>query len=279
MKIYKLANILALPFFMGALALGYLGFQHPTTNLLVWALAPLIPLVLIYLFSPQINYWWLSKNPVKLDEAIVKMLDTTNPIYNKLSSHDKDEFAKRLTLFIHGKEFVGKGMEEDNKDVPYDIKNLLSQIPVTLTLGRKDFLLKHFDRVVLYKHPFPTPLNKFLHTVETHAEDGVVILSLEHVEKAMFQKGHHYDVAWHGFAEAFMLTYPKENYPDLPSDIWTKIEKISPQNKQQILGTLGFESIDVMPLLINLYFNYNEKFNSVLPEVKRSFDSIFNPKV
>ena len=207
------------------------------------------------------------------------MLHKTNPMYSSLSSQNKEEFDKRLTLFIHGKEFIGKGMEEDNKDVPFDIKHMLAQIPITMTLGRKEFLLKDFDRVVLYKHPFPTPLNKFLHTVETHAEDGVVILSLEHVEKAMFQKGHHYDVAWHGFAEAFINSYPKENYPTLPDDIWDKIEQISPQTKPQILGTLGFETIDVMPVLINLYFNYNEKFSATLPSIKRDFDSIFNPKV
>jgi len=187
----------------------------------------------------------------------------------------KQEFDKRLLLFTEGREFIGKGMESDNNNVPYDIKMMISQIPVTMTLDRKKTGFKTWERIVLYKHPFPTPMNKFLHTMETHGEDGVVILSLEHVDKALTQKGHHYDVTWHAYAEAFIKDNPKEAYPELSNDIWTSIDQISPQNTQQILGTLGFKTIDPMPVLINLYFNYKETFAKVLPNIKKDFDNIF----
>jgi len=275
MKIHKFSRILSIPFFILLIIIGYFIYLSPRSSILVWALVPLMPLVLIYMFSPQLDYWWLSKNPAELDKPIEQMLGRTNPIYKTLNHDKKQEFDNRLLLFTEGREFIGKGMEKDVDNVPYDIKMMICQIPVTMTLNRKNVGFKSWERIILYKHPFPTPINKFLHTMETHAEDGVVILSLEHVDKALTQKGHHYDVAWHAYADAFIKDNPSENYPALPSDIWSSIEKISPQNKNQILGTLGFKTIDVMPILINLYFNYKNEFERELPDIKKSFDKIF----
>jgi len=276
MKIHKLSRIVAMPFFVLAVVIGYYAFKHPLENYLIWGLLPAAALILIYLFSPQIDYWWLGRNPVELDQQITDLLHGTNPDYVALSQDQKNEFNKRLTLFTTGKEFIAKGMEKENMDVPFDVQNMISQIPVTMTMGRDDFTFRQFDRIVLYKHPFGSPLHRFLHTMETHAEDGVVILSLEHVQAAMMNPGHHYDVGYHAFAEAFTGAYPKENYPDLPNDIWDSIEKISPQNKQMILSTLGFQNVDPMPVLITLYFRQKEKFQSVLPKVAVSLKQIFN---
>ncbi len=275
MKIHKFSIILAIPFFILLVIIGYFVYLDPRGSSLLWALLPLTPLMLIYLFSPQIDYWWLERNPVELDAPIKSMLNRTNPRYQSLNNDQRQLFDNRLTLFSSGREFIGKGGESDNIDVPFDIKMMISQIPVTMTLGRQHVGFKNWERVVLYKHPFPTPMNKFLHTMETHAEDGVVILSLEHVEAALMQKGYHYDVAWHAYAEAFIKDNPKENYPDLPTNIWESIVKISPQSREQILATLGFKAIDPMPVLINMYFNYKDKFAKELPEIKRDFDKIF----
>ncbi len=276
MTIHKLANVIAFPFILMAFAIGYLAFKYPLENYLFWGLVPAVALILIYLFSPQINYWWLSRRPVELEPQVTKLLSQVNPDYDHMTPEVKNEFHKRLLLFTEGKEFIAKGMETENMEVPYDVKCMISQIPVSLTMGRKEFTLKHFDRIILYKHPFPTPMNKFLHTMETHAEDGVIILSLEHVQAAMMQPSHHYDVGFHAFAEAFISAHPKETYPTLSDDVWAKIDQISPQNRQQILGTLGFSEIDPMPVLITLYFKHQTAFKKVLPNIARDFSAIFN---
>lgn len=275
MKVHKFSRIVALPFFILALTIGYFAFKFPLENYLIWGLLPAAGLILTYLFSPQIDYWWMGKSPVELDPKITSLLTETNRDYVSMNAEQRNEFNKRLTLFTEGKEFIAKGMETENMSVPYDVQSMIAQIPVTMTMGRDDFTLKQFDRVVLYKHPFGTPIHRFLHTMETHAEDGVVILSLEHVQAAMMNPGAHYDVGYHAFAEAFIGAYPKEKYPDLPFDIWDSIEKISPQSKQQILGTLGFKNVDPMPVIITLYFRHKEKFVRELPIVASAFKNIF----
>lgn len=243
---------------------------------MVLIIIPVAILILIYLFSPQINYWWLKRNPVQLDDSIIKMLKATNPLYNTLDEKNKEDFHNKLMLHVEGREFLGKGMEEDNRSVPYDIKHMICQVPVTMAKNRKDRPFKNFERVVLYKHPFPSPRFKFLHTAETEVEDGVIILSLEHVERALFKKDAFYNVAWYAYAEAFIKARPSESYPDIPNDIWHRIDEISPLDQKQITATLGYKSIDPLPVLISLYFNYRERFRKVLPDMSTTFDRIFN---
>lgn len=277
MRIYKFANILAIPFFIVFLLMGYWIYKDHNSNFMALIIIPVAFLILIYLFSPQINYWWLKKHPVQLDDSIIKMLKATNPIYSELSEEKKEDFRNKLMLHVEGREFIGKGMEDDNRNVPHDVKHMICQVPVTMSLNRKDRPLKNFERVVLYKHPFPSPRYKFLHTAETEVEDGVVILSLEHVERALFKKDAFYNVAWHAYAEAFIKARPKETYPDLPNDIWRLIEQISPLDQKQITGTLGYKNIDPLPVIINLYFNYNTRLREVMPNIGQSLDNIFNP--
>lgn len=256
--------------------MGYWIYKDHDSNFMALIIIPVAFLILIYLFSPQINYWWLKRNPVQLDDSIIKMLNSTNPLYPSLSQDHKEAFHNKLMLHVEGREFVGKGLEEDNRSVPYDVKHMICQIPVMMSLYRKDRPFKNFERVVLYKHPFPSPRFKFLHTAETEVEDGVIILSLEHVEKALFRKDDYYNVAWYAYAEAFIKARPSESYPELPNDIWRRIEEISPLDQKQITATIGYKSIDPLPVLISLYFNYRTRFRAVLPEITQSLDRIFN---
>lgn len=275
MRIYKFANVLALPFLLILLALGFIVYQGGDSILLAWSIIPLSIVMLIYLFSPNLNYWWISRNPIELEPNIKNMLSKTNPVYPHMGEEAKRDFDNKLTLHVEAREFIGKGMEEDNRDVPIDVRHMIAQVPVSMTLGRKDRPFKNFERVVLYKHPFPSPRFKFLHTAETEVEDGVIILSFEHVERALMNKDAYYNVAWHAYAEAFVKARPKENYPDIPSDIWRQIEQISPLNEKQITATLGYKAIDALPVLINLYFNYPSRFSEVLPEINIALESIF----
>jgi len=278
MRIHKLSMIIAVPIVLVLIVIGYIAYTDHTSSAIIYIVIPITFLVLIYLFSPQIDYWWFSRNPVELDDKLISMLNKVNPRYAVLSQEEKIEFNNQLFLFTEGRAYSAKGMETDNDNVPYDIKMMISQIPTTMTFRRTEKDFKDWERIVLYKHPFPSPRYKFLHTMETFAEDGIVILSLEHVEKAIVQRGEHYDVAWHAYAEAFIKSNPTENYPDLPKDVWDRIERICPQDKRTITNTLGFKEVDAMAVLINLYFNVETALRRELPQVSDRFDAIFIQK-
>ena len=274
MKIYKFSNILALPF--AALLLYFISFLLSDTHDLraSWAVIPLISLVLIYLFQPQIDYWWLNKRPVEIDENVLKLIAKTNENYRTLSEEWKDEFHKRLLLYVNARSFSAKGMEKDS-DVPYDIKFMIAQIPVFLTLKQKDFLLKGIDRIILYKHAFPSPRYRFLHTAETHNEDGVVLFSLEHAEAAFFHPDQFYNVAWHAFAESYMILRGVNYFPETDDNVWTRIEEISGLDKDKIIKTIGYESFDPLVAVITCFFCYRKSFQELWPEMYARLNAMF----
>jgi len=274
MKIYKFSRVLSI---VPALALGWFLYKMYADHnfpYIAWSILPAAILILLYLFQPQIDYWWLDRNPVELDPEIILLLQKTNPIYNSLDESQKAKFHKRIYLYVEGIEFKSKGYERDI-DVLYDVKNMIAQVPVTMTLNKKEFLFKDFEHIVLYKHAFPSPVYKFLHTVETHSEDGVIIFSLEHAEHAFFNNSQFYNVAYHAYAEAFVKSNPKYDYPITENKQWDAVEVITGFTKDQILGTLGFENIDLLYVLITVYFTHQIRFRKVLPEITNRLDSIF----
>jgi hypothetical protein len=274
MKIYKFSNILSIPF--AALFLYFISFLLKDTDdfIIAWAIIPLAALILIYLFQPQIDYWWLSKYPVEVDEKVLKLIERTNQNYGRLDEQDKIEFNKRLLLYVNGKSFLAKGMESDT-ETPYDIKFMIAQIPVCITMRDKEFLLKHYDRIILYKHAFPSPRYKFLHTVETHPEDGVILFSLEHAEAAFFHPEDFYNVVWHGFLEAYVDVRGRENFPQIDEGVWSKIESISGFTELQITNMVGYKDFDpLLPVLV-CYFCNRDQFIKIWPEMHTQLLSLF----
>lgn len=274
MKIYKLSNVIATPFILFVGYMLYETFANNKEDYLAYAIAPAILVALIYMFQPQINYYWLSKYPPELDEMLLSLLKQTNPKYQSLSPENKEEFHKRLVLYTEGHEFTAKGMEQDFK-LPYDVQNLIAQIPITMMWNKKDKDLKDFERIVTYKHPFGSPKYRFLHTVETDAEDGVIIFCLGHVEAAFKSPNKYYNIAWHGFAEAFTKSYPNSPFPNLDNDTWDKIENISGFPEDGLKRTLGYPGIDPLTVLIVLSFTHRSQFEQKEPALYKSISQLF----
>ncbi len=257
MKIYKFSNVLSLPF-----ALVFLFFMSFLINdthdmRVAWATLPLVCLVLIYLFQPQIDYWWLTKHPLEIDKEVLILISRCNSFYRNLSEIEKEEFNKRMVLYVNGREFSAKGMEKDT-GVPYDIQYMIAQVPISMTFNKKNFLLNPYERIILYKHAFPSPQYRFLHTVETHQEDGVILFSMEHAEAAFFINDQYYNVAWHAFAEAFIQTNKWSiTLPD-EETCWETITMISNFSKNKISNTIGFAEPDIKTVLMVMFFTHGD---------------------
>ena len=160
-------------------------------------------------------------------------------------------------------------------DVPFDIKNILATQAVKLSLGLKDYLIKDLDRIYCYKHPFPTPRYEFLHTYEIEAQDGLVILSLEQAIPGITNPDVYYNITLHAFAEAFMLLHNEVRFPDVHEYGWEGIEGLSNFSKELIQATCGYESMDLLPVHIVMYFEFPEAYQNRYPKEYQNFDYIF----
>lgn len=274
MSIHSISHILASPFGLVLLYLGYNSLTIDNYPYSIWMVIPIIVLMLLYLFKPQLDYWWLTKFPVKFDPELAEFLAKNNSYYKSLEGDEKVKFEKRLNLYMEARDYKAIGAMEQ-KDIPYDMKALLASIPVQLAMHKEDYLIGDMDRIFLYKHPFPTPSKQFLHTVESHVEDGVFIFSLHEWQAATHEPKRFYNNIWYGYVDAFLKIFNDDTSAIERYATFEIIQKIGGYTEEYILKILGLKAVDPLVVLCGLYFTHPDDMKSNAPEVYKDLKSFF----
>jgi len=274
MRIYSFSRVLALPLGIALAVLAYMEFML-YYDIVYWLLIPLIGVVILLIFSGQIDHWWNEKHPIPLTDQERKMITEFVPYYSTLSPSSKQTFEHRLSLYTGAREWKNVGGSE-LKDIPDDIKAVVASQAIMLTFHQEDYLLGDFDRIYTYKHPFPSPKFQFLHTVETDMEDGMILFSMEHLLVGITKPTQYYNIGMHGYAEAFLQQYPDLQYPNIDQVQWSHIEQIMGFSKEQILSVLGFEEADFMTMLIVCFFTYPANTKVVLHREYQQLEKVFS---
>lgn len=272
MRIYSFSKVLAFPVFIMVLGILYFEYEERFSTG-YWILLPVVLGVAIYTYKNHIDYWYLKQFPMKLDKEVLDLLNSYVPFYRELDEENKEKYHNRLSIYISGRGFKSVGSEM--KDVPYDIRAMISTNAIQLTFYKEKFLIGDFDHIFIYKHPFGSPRFKFLHTVETEVEDGVIIYSLEQLIPGITNPELYYNIGMHGYAEAYIKSNPTANFPEKIEADWFDVLAISGISKKQILATIGFESVDILVVMITLYFTYPQKFRKRLTGLAEKFDILF----
>lgn len=264
MKIDSLSKIIALPFLIAFGLILYYSMDYEYRKLSVYLIPLGITIAIIYVFNPQIDFFWKKRNPPRLDPPVLAWLDKYCGFYQNLDEHNKNTFRDRLAIFIAAKEYIAMGNKPES--VPDDIQAIISQEAIKFSFDKEDYLFEHYDRIVIYKHPFPSPAKQFLHSMEVHHEDGVFLFSLEHLVPGILNK-EFYNICLHAFTEGFIEQNLNLNYPNLDDSIWQDLEKISGMTMERVNNIIGYELKDPLPVAINYYFEYPEAFIAQRPEL------------
>lgn len=272
MRIYSLSKVLATPIIISTIALVYYQYDNEI-EIGLWILIPLFLLVVLFISHGYIDYWYHTKYPLPLDKEVKSWLNKYSTFYQNLKPSDKEKYEYRMSLYLEGRSFMSVGSEQ--KELPEDIKAIIATSAIQINFNKKDILVGEFDRIFVYKHPFPSPKHQYLHSVETDGEDGVIIYSLEHLIPGIINPGTYYNIGMHAYVEAFTLAYPALDFPwNLDAD-WSDVESISGLKKDFILATLGLESVDMFVVLGTCYFTYPDKFEHRLPRLYQEMERLF----
>ncbi|GAB4487887.1 MAG: hypothetical protein OHK0019_03480 [Saprospiraceae bacterium] len=267
------ANYLLAPFAFAALVFLYLAWEVDS-DWAVWIAPFVLIAALIYIFSPQINWWWYSRRPPKLEPGLVKMLERFSGFYQRLSASDKQKFRDRIALFRMGTDW--EPMAFEGEAVPADVQFILAHQAVMLTFNRSDFLFEKFEKVIVYPRPFATPEFPFDHASELYEADGCLLFSAKQVVQAFTQPNLWYNVGLHEYAKAFALSYPKEAWPAFSEEnIWEKLEAVSGMPYGHVESVIGIKGVDMLPVAIHHYFTFPERFQTVFPNETENFKRIF----
>ena len=259
------------PFFIAAAVFTYMTLE--INNKYSWYIVPnVVAIAIIYMSSPQIDWWWYQRRPPKLPQGIVKMFLARLPFFQRLNAEEKTKFCHRVALYIEANEFIPKGMEE----MPLDIKAVVAASVVQLTFRQEDYLLNKFEHIIVYPHPFPSPQYNEWHACEIFEEDGVIMFSAEQLMAGFAQPDKFFHIGFYEYAKVFMRCHPEITMPELPADIWEKLQLISRFPQAAVERWIGLKDLNVTAVAISHYFVFGENFKAVLPEIHHSFQKIFN---
>lgn len=272
MRIHSFSKILGLPLALVAIVIAYLSYDLDGF-ISAWIFLPVILLVAVYVFHGPLDHWWLTNYPIPLDPRLKDWLHKYFPYYNNLNEKERELFDYRMILYLDARLFKSVGSEQ--RDVPEDIKCMIAAHGILISLHQKDYLIGDMDRIFLYKHPFPTPRNQYLHNVETDTEDGVIILSLEQLTLSILHPDKYFNIAFYAYAEAFIATQKNKIYPEIKDDSWSEISIISGLSREDIHKQIGLQEINLTALHVALYFVFRNPYKHHLPEYFNVFERVF----
>lgn len=267
------ARLFSIPFFVWLLAALYVAWKNDGIQPLVIA-PPLVALAVLFVMSPQINWWWWSRNPPDLPDGLRAMLEKCAPFYQKMPESVQKRFRTRLFLIMEATEFMPKGWPDDR--FPEDIKAMIAAQHARLTLDRADFLLPKFETVVVYRQAFPSPNHQFFHGSELFEEDGCLIFSAEHVIKGFMEEGQYFQVALYEYARAFQKSHPEAGWPVFSETDWPLLETAGQVSKPQIENAIGLPDPNPLAVAVHHFFQKTESFAAVFPEESVALQRIFS---
>ncbi|MDO8368367.1 MAG: zinc-dependent peptidase [Saprospiraceae bacterium] len=229
---------------------------------------------LIFILSPQINWWWYSRNMPELSVELRAFLERSCGFYRRLSAAEQRRFRGRVALFNMGTDWEPLAFPEDS--LPPDVQLAIAAQAVMLTFKREQFLFEKFEKVIIFPRPFPTPEHPYDHASEMHEADGCLLFSAEQVMLAFVKPSQWYNVAMHEYAKAFVLKYPEEPWPAFAEEaVWDKLEAVSGMPRAHVESVIGLAGVDGLPVAIHHFFVFPGRFATVFPDENRAFSQIF----
>jgi Glucose-regulated metallo-peptidase M90 len=267
-----LSRIIAAPFILLTFIFGYLGMEVDI-DWVVYAVPCVVALAVIYVLSPQIDFWWAKKHPPEMPPKLRMFMEKQHPFYSTLSASEQQRFRERVMLYLMANEFMPQKMEE----VPKDIQTLVASNVVQLTFGQNDFLLDAFEHVIVYPRPFPSPQYPTnFHTSEIYPPDKVMIFAMEQLIPGTINPTKHYNIGLHEYIRAYLHMYPNNAFPELPESNWLQLEQISGWSKEHIFKYINRPDVHILPVSISHFFVFGKKFKTVLPELYELYKNTFN---
>lgn len=271
------ARLLLAPLLLAASVLLYLAWKYETASF-AYGLAPLlVGAAVVFVLSPQINWWWYSRHPRDLSPRLTAMLEQHQGFYRGLPKAQQLLFRQRVELFRMGTDWTPVGGWPEDMGVPPDVQLAIAAQAVMLTFGRPVFLFEKFEKVIVYPQAFASPDYPFFHASELYEPDGCALFSAEHVLQGFLQPGKMYNVALHEYARAFVRAYPNEPWPAVETpEHWEAFEKISAMSRQYVDTFVGLAGVEALPVAIHHFFTFPEKFAEILPDEAAVLQGIFD---
>ncbi len=238
--------------------------------------ACIVPLVFAYIFRPQIEWWWFTRNPPKLHKKMRGVLDRFFPMFSKLSQENRLRFENRMALYMLSKSYEKKVIDV----VPEDLKGLIAANAIQLTFGLEEYLSPKFETIVLYPSQFPSPTIPKFHASEVFKDGdfGGLIFALDHIIPGL-RDSQRYNIVMHEFVNLLWIQNEWSEKAFLehatPRNLLL-LAKIRGMSLAQVQKYLGKPTINFFAVAIEHFFAKPESFKKLLPDLYKTISKQLN---
>ncbi len=258
-----LSKLLIFIFGMMAVAALYFSWTYDA-QYSFWIIPPAIIATIAIVMAPQIDWWYVMQRPPRTDEQIVRMLDMKMPFFHHAIPPVKKFLLHRIELFMRAFDWMPQGFET----IPGDAKYIVCAYAAQLTHLKQKFVFKNWEKVIFYKHPFPSPqFPTTLHNSEIFEEDFVMIFSIEALVNGFLEPLVHFPVGLYEMGRVYSSVF-KVNFTDALKPLTEDhFMKISDKNWNWVTDGIGLEMVDPDGLAVVCYFLFPDRMSEVAPEI------------
>lgn len=231
--------------------------------------------VVIYILQAEIDWYWWLRNPPEMPAGLERQMAVMFPFYRNLDTIEKKRFRDRVMLWLNGKEHLVMGLDV----FPEEVKSMIAAYGVMMTFGIEKYLLFPYERIIMYPHPFPSPMHEFLHNSEffdDNGKHGGFIFNAQPLMAGIKNPQKHYHIAIHEFAGAFMKLYPDHDYPTFTEEKIELLQQVKGFNIAMIEKVVGVKDLNPSQIAIEHFFTRSIVFREVFPFDFEQFCKIFN---
>ncbi len=261
------------PLIAGALVFLYLAWDVDE-GYAYYIIPFVIGLAVVYILSPQIDWWWYQRYPPELPVRLRQFINQRFTYYQRLPVAEKERFRRRMALYMFAREFLPMGMEQ----FPVDVKGMIAATAVQLTLSREDYLLSPFERIVLYRHPFPSPqYPERWHASEVYVPDGVLMFSAEQLVPSFLEPTRYFPLALYEYARVVHSVDGGRGWPAWGTADWPVLEQVGGYAREDVANWIGLPEPDVTAVSVVVYYIRPARFRAAYPSAYEWYSANLSP--
>jgi len=142
--------------------------------------------------------------------------------YQALAPAAQTVFEQKVTLFIYGKQFIPRSIDE----VTIEAKVLIAASAVQLTFGLPDYPLRHFNKILVYPNDYYSRITRRFHKGEVNPMFGIIVLSWQSFVDGYIEPHDAFNLGLHEMAHALRLeTLMRKTATILDEDVFDEFDE------------------------------------------------------
>jgi Mlc titration factor MtfA (ptsG expression regulator) len=130
------------------------------------------PAYLLLFNKPLYIHWYPFAKKLKLSQRHILVNDF--PFYNRLSPKRKKYFEHRVKEFMENYAFIGKEIV-----ITEQMQMLIAATYVMLTFGMRNYLIRLFNKIIIYRSSYFSTVNQEYHKGEFNPKMKAIVFSWE----------------------------------------------------------------------------------------------------